>query len=216
MKRICGFMKKRSSQIIAVSIVAIYNLILYIGIPIYMTPVPVQFPTFVYDVCDTSMLSFAAAFNIFNLVNAHFVPFAIMLIATVIMIKLMYDSKKAVERSGHLGVSRSNRDVRFAVTNIAFNVIFVCMRVPIVVTSIYGYTNISTYYTILALLMFYAQPSTSLTVHAVSNSLFRRELKRFLRIDRSTRQVDSNTNDSASHTRTLKRLAAAQTNNNTK
>lgn len=196
MKRIkSNWLKKRWAQYTTVLGLAVFNLLLYIEIPIFLAPVTIPYTSI--TICDTSLLSFGTAFNILNLVAGSLLPFAIMFVTSIVSIKLIRDSKKAIERrSGTLASSSSklnvlSRDAKFAVTTITFNVLFVTMRLPIIVVSIYGYTKVSSFIIKFALLLHFLNSSMCFVVHFVSNSLFRRELARIFRLTRDTDHLES-------------------------
>lgn len=202
MKRRATFLKQRRVQYLIVLGLVLYNLLVYIEIPIFMIPVARQFYTLTIMICDTALLPFATQFNILHLVNGSLFPFCVMLVTSLVSIKSIRDSTKTIERSGADGLAagssstskkrRTSRDVKFAVTTITFNLLFVIMRLPIFVVGLMGYTNVSTYVTKFALLLFFVNSSMSICVHLVSNSLFRRELV-FLFTRQSNRVESQNT-----------------------
>ena len=135
-------------------------------------------------------LPFAFVFGYVNLLNAHLLPFTIMLATALISIRLIRQSKKKIERRGNLCMrfKRSRRDVKYAVTTIVFNVSYIVLRLPLVVVSIYGYTNVaSTNLVQFILLLYFMNSSFSFMVHLVSNSLFRQEFLLMIKANRSPR-----------------------------
>ena len=195
MKKTASFLKKRSIQYIIVLGIILYNCLLYIEVPIYLSLSKITImPGVTISSCTTSTLSFSTALQIINLLNNNLVPFIIMLAASVVMIKLIRDSSKVVvERSSAAMVStRRSRDFKFALSSLTFNFMFITLKLPIAVIYIFGFYNnsVSDYVFQIAVLLYFINYSNSFFVHMISNSIFRREFFIFIRL-RKPNSVDS-------------------------
>jgi hypothetical protein len=162
--------------------VVLFNLLLYIEIPIYQRIVNVEMFGMSNPVCDVSTLSFGNTINVIFIVQGNVLPFVILSVSSLITIKLLRDSRRQVRMTGAVANSRKSRDNKFATTSLTFNVLFIVLRMPFFVTSTIGYSTLNGYVLYISNLLFVANYSINFLVHYVSNSLFRRELAILFRV----------------------------------
>lgn len=182
-----------------VAAIALFNFLLYIEVPIYVDLAPYKkFPILI--VCDLANLSFYDALIVLYLIESALVPFVLMLGASIVIVRSIWMSRRSVERGaagGKVDRVRRSRDTRFAISSMTFNVLYVAFKMPLTTVNIMNVYNlpVNDYFNQIAMLLFFANASTSILVHIGSNSLFRRELLALVRLDKSN-AVGSNTNTS--------------------
>ena len=163
--------------------IVLFNLLLYIEIPIYMKLVPVIGQNNVTkQVCDSSDLWFSDVLNIVLIIEGSALPFTIMFVSSLITIKLLWDSRRNVEIVGNVTRHRKSRDRMFAITSLIFNFSFIVLKLPLVICLSIGVSLISNFVLQTATLLFFLNFSISFLFHFVSNHLFRRELFILFRI----------------------------------
>lgn len=173
---------------IIVAIVLI-NLLLYIEVPIFITLVPVD----VYGmVCDTKYLWFSDVLNMIFLIEGSVLPFVILCISSLYTVKLLRDSRKQVATICRSVDKRKKHEIKFAITSIAFNILFIVLKMPLLICSIIGYLVVNYFVLQFAYLFFLTNYSIGFFIHYASNSLFRSELLLMLRI-RKPDLIQSNT-----------------------
>jgi hypothetical protein len=186
MKRIGrGFIRKRSFQYAVIFIIVLSNLLLYIGIAIYLKLVTIDFYGFPYILCDTSTLSFGAFISTMFMIEGSVLPFIIMLTTSIISIRMVRKSTQNINRERQKDPNRTSRDIKFAFSSIFFNFSFIILKFPVAfLIFLANYIpGLTTAYDLLTIIttIYFLHYSSSFFIHLVSNSLFRRELKKMLR-----------------------------------
>lgn len=183
LKRVSSQMKRPIVHFAIIIGIVLFNLVLYIGIPIYIRLSPVQMYGMTFEFCDPSSLHFAQALNVIFLVEGSILPFVVLFVSSLITIKMLRDSRRHVNlirmSTDH---SRISRDNKFAVTSLIFNFLFILLKLPLLYCSSVGYTLVNNYLLQVANLLFFVYFSIGFWIHFVSNSLFRRELFILFRI----------------------------------
>ena len=185
MKRIGrGFIKKRSFQYAVIFIIVLINLLLYIGVAIYLKLVTIDFFGFPYILCDTSTLSFGAFISTMFMIEGSVLPFIIMLTTSIISIRMIRKSTRKIESRSKLS-NRTSRDIKFAVSSVVFNISFIVLKLPLTVILVLEnfIPSLTTAYDALTIIttVYFLHYSSSFFIHLTSNSIFRRELKKMLR-----------------------------------
>lgn len=178
-------MKKRFVQYSIITGIVLCNLLLYIEIPIFLELTPVQFYGVTILMCDTSTLAFSQALRVMFMVESSILPFIIMLALSIATIRLIRNSRRTVNTSR---ACRKNRDLKFAVTSLVFNFLFIFLKLPMVVIYLVGLDQFDDYFFQVAILLYFVNYSISFFVHFVSNSLYRRELFVLIGLRRARRQ----------------------------
>lgn len=207
-----SLLKKKWFQWTIVAGISLLNCLLYAEIPILLTVQPYSSGFY----CDMATMKYFQAVMILYLFESGLIPFGVMIVSSVLMIVWIRRSTKRIERGGKLDSQRRSRDVKFAVSSLAFNLVYVLFKTPVVVLYLLsGYDiNVASWVGTFSLFMFFANSSISFVVHFASNSLFRRELASLLRL-RSNRLVHTDVNDhnSSSAIRTLQQQKTSLTAN---
>ena len=182
LKRVTNAMKRPILHYMIIFGIVLFNLLLYIEVPIFLRLFPLQIYGMTFYVCDPSTLSFGSVLNIVYIIEGSGLPFLIMIISSLITIKSLKDSRRQVEMIGSAEEKRKSRDRKFAITSITFNVLFIVLKMPFLVCVAIGYNFVSSYLFYIALALYFLNYSISFLVHFATNSLFRRELFILLRI----------------------------------
>lgn len=189
-KRIVILRKKRF-QFSVVSVIVVFNLLLYIGIPINLVR---QNLYFYYDAyyCDISSLTFFTVFIIGYLIETAIIPFLIMLISSIATIRLLVNSRKTLElRCSFYNRRRKRREAKFAISSLAFNIMFITLKTPIVIVYCliaFG-IDIDLFFYQVALFLFFLNAPGNFYVHFATNSIFRREFYLFCRLRKQPRYL---------------------------
>lgn len=164
-------------QRLVIAIIVVFNLILYIEIPI--TIKLQQYSNYVKILyCDFATLDYFTVFIVINLLESTLIPFAIMMISSVVTIRLLYKSRRSLEKAGNVNRERKSRDAKFAITSIAFNFMYMLLKTPNFVWYIL-YANkisMSPYFLSISFFLFLVNCSATFFVNFATNSIFRREL----------------------------------------
>ena len=201
MKKLSNNMKRPIVHYIIILAIVLINLVLYIEVPIYLRLVPIEYYGYMFPFCDPSTLEFSKILDIIYITEGNILPFVIMFVSSLATIKLLRDSRKQMNLIGTVADKRKRRDAKFAVTSLAFNVLFIVLKLPFVICFSIGYVSVSNMYLQTSSLLFFIYHSSSFFIHFVSNILFRNEFFLLFRIPRTavsiieTRNNKSNTNN---------------------
>ena len=188
MKKKANFIKKRKFQYMVIFGIVLFNFLFYIEIPIYLTNIELDIMNTTYYICDTTTLSIGSVITMMFLIDGSLLPFLIMFASSIIMIKTIRDSSKTIKnRHQSIGMTnRTRRDIKFAITSIAFNVSFVLFKMPLVIMVVLStYYNFDTNAYTITFLLYFVNYSISFLLHLASNSIFRREFLIMFRIRKS-------------------------------
>ena len=188
-----AILKKKWFQWSIVAGIVLFNLVLYIEVPIFITRREISPGVYI---CDTSTMSFLNIFFIFYLFEASIIPFIIMIISSVLTIRLLLNSRNSIENIGSLNNERKSRDIKYAISSIAINFMFIVFKIPILTFYAMMAFNFSynVYLIQFGFIFFFFVSSSNFVIHLISNSLFRREFLVFFRLVNSSSQVSSNAN----------------------
>lgn len=174
--------KQRSFHYMIVLSIVLINLLLFIEIPIYLR-LEMRFNatnrTAIRWVCDSASLPFARFVTSASLIEGNIVPFLIMFTTSIISIRLIRKSSRNVSKYLTRRNSRQRNDMKFAITSISFNFMFILLRLPfIVVAVLMSFSHGVSIFSLeaeLAYLVYFMSYSSGIAVHFLSNNLFRRE-----------------------------------------
>jgi hypothetical protein len=186
MKRIgANILRKRSFQYAVIFIIVLSNLLLYIGVAIYLKLVTIDLYGFPYILCDTSTLSFGAFISTMYMIEGSVLPFIIMLTTSIISIRMIRKSTQNINRERQKDPNRTNRDIKFAFSSVIFNFSFIILKFPLVFLLFLGnfIPSLNTAYDLLTILttVYNFHYSNSFFIHLASNSIFRREFWKMFR-----------------------------------
>ena len=174
-------LKKKWFQWSLVVGIFLFNILLYIYIPILLKRAEVS-PDFY--LCDFgTMMVFSKIFLIVFLLQSCLIPFIVMLIISLLTIRLLYKSRKSIERVGNVASERKTRDKKYAISSVTLNILFIVLKLPMMMFYMLFYfaNYFDIYYYRIAVFLFFLNSSLSIFVHLVTNSLFRREFLVFFR-----------------------------------
>lgn len=177
-----SFFKQRSFHYMVVLSIVLINLLLFIEIPIYLR-LELRFNatnrTGIIWICDSASLPFARFVNSASLIEGNIVPFLIMFLTSIISIRLIRKSSQNVSKYLTRRNSRQRSDMKFAITSISFNFMFILLRLPfIVVAVLMSFSHGVSIFSLeveLTYLVYFMSYSSGIVVHFLSNNLFRRE-----------------------------------------
>ena len=171
--------KKRWFQFSIVGSIVLFNVLIYIYLPILLTRRKMYPGVYICDITTIGLFTFKL-FMIVNLLESCFVPFIIMSITSTLTIRLLIKSRNSVERiNGKAMKERRSKDKKYAISSITFNIMFIVLKLPILVffilSAFYSYYDLYFYH--VTFLLHFLNVSSSFFVHFATNSLFRREFK---------------------------------------
>ena len=155
--------------------IVLFHSILYMGLPIFIRRTEIS-PGVYF--CDPTTFQLFDVHMIVVIIETCLIPFIIMIVSSIMTIRLLYKSRRLVERAGKLTASRRSRDTRYAISSVVFNFVFIPLKLPIVIYYILSSFDVDTsvYYFQISLLLYFLTSSSNFFVHLVTNSLFRQEL----------------------------------------
>ena len=182
LRKVGNTMKRPIIHYSIIAAIVISNLLLYIEVPIFIKLTPVNVFGMTLMVCDTGFLSFSEALNVVFLIEGSLLPFVLLCISSLFTVKLLRDSRKQVAAISSSVDKRKRREIKFAITSIAFNVLFIVLKMPLLICSIIGYGEANFIFEQFANFFFYSNFSIGFFIHFASNSLFRSEFLLMLRL----------------------------------
>lgn len=191
-------LQKKSFQWSLIAAIVLIHALLYIGMPIFVRRVETSPGVLI---CVYSTFDLFDVFMIVMVIETCFLPFIIMIVSSVLTIRLLYKSRRLVERGGKLTANRKSRDAKYAVSSVVFNFVFIPFKLPIIVSYINSSFGIesSVYFYNVALLLYFFIPASNLVVHLITNSLFRKELGFLFRSSRRVLVGAGDTTNSLVH-----------------
>ena len=191
-----AILKKKWFQCSVVATIVLFNILLYLPLPILIKRREVV-PGRV--ICDLNTIGFLPTFMILVVLETCLVPFIIMIGSSIITIRLLIKSRNSVARNGNVSKDRKSRDNKYAVSSVSFNIMFLVFRSPVMVYytlfAFYNYYNV--YFFNFSLFLMYLNSASFFFIHLVSNSLFRREFLVLIGLVKRNGEVSSNTNNRA-------------------
>jgi hypothetical protein len=200
-RRQIPILKKKWFQWSVVASIVLFNLLLYVAIPI--TIKLQQYSTFANILyCDFATLSYFMVFIFVDLFETALIPFAIMMATSIITIRILYKSRKSLERVGKADKERKSRDTKYAVSSIVYNLLYVTLKLPNLVWYImYGMRiPTSSYFLTITYFLFLLNLSLTFFINFASNSIFRKEFYSMFRIRHLVGEKFSTTGHSMTQT----------------
>lgn len=177
------FIKKRSFQIGLIIGIAIFHVLLYSEVLFLLNLGYNYYTNTTY--CNSYAMPYANLVVSVYLIEGSLVPFVIMVVTSVFMVKLIRRSGRKSIGGGNLANvrKRRTRDVKFAITSLTFNFLFIILKLPLVLYYLLLSVNVDSgdYFFQIATLLFFVFSSISFLIHLASNSIFRREIVEIFR-----------------------------------
>ena len=182
--RVGKWFKNVKFQLAIIFAIIVFNNSLYVVIPINFEPL-----LRVRDnvtTCTMRDRNFLLLFSSIYLYEAILLPFALMMISTIVTIVCLVKSRKRVEAMGSTALpgmaKRKARDVTFAINSIVQNSLFILMLIPFVLISLYP-SQTPVFLLIfrpLSIFLFNLNFAMPFFAYLISNSIFRAQLVRFV------------------------------------
>ena len=132
----------------------------------------VKIPTLDRYMCNFGIFDYYDPFVYAHLAENCVIPFSIMIVTSIVTIKQLIKSRHILERNvGKANKQRKIRDMKFAISSLAFNVVFIAFKMPFFITNII-YHEIFFH---IAFILFLINCSSNFLIHFFTNSIFRRE-----------------------------------------
>jgi hypothetical protein len=188
--RVSTVLRKKSFQFTAVATIAIFNCLIYSEIPILLKIKHQKKPnasngTTTMRICDISNIPFFNYINVLSLIEGIITPFILLMTITLITIYLLYSARFRlrvnVDSAWRTNMAtekrRKIRDMKYAISSITLNVLFILLKIPIVLK--YFVRFYSKFHFIFYLYLFTILLNLSYSmgffVHMAANSIFRKE-----------------------------------------
>lgn len=182
------------------AVITIVSLIGYIETPIYgyntvrVSTNAINQTTTSWQ-CNLKSLYFYQAFSIVMLIQVFFIPFALMLTSSILIIRGLSNTRKRIETHDNREMkSRKAKDIKFAISSIVLNVLFIVLTAPQMLTYIITISDKTTnaLYAYSTALIYSVNFSKSFFAYLVSNSIFRKELKKIVLMVKSNNVSSTN------------------------
>jgi hypothetical protein len=130
------------------------------------------------------LIPFERTLQTMDLINSTIIPFLIMIISTILTVKSVFDSRKKMRQSRNQessNVASRKRDIKFSITSIALNIIFLILNLPFALSAQIpnDLGNFCNFIVVLLLLLTYINHGTVFFINMFLNTLFFEELKDF-------------------------------------
>ena len=186
-------LKKKWFQWSIVASIILFNILLYLEIPILIKRREIAPGRFF---CDLNTVGFLNVLIIVIVLETCLLPFAIMITSSALTIRLLIKSRNSVARNGNVSKDRKSRDQKYAVSSVAFNIMFLVFKSPVMVYytlfAFYNYSNV--YFFNISVFLNFLNSSSFFFIHLVTNSLFRRELLILIGSVKRNGEISSNSN----------------------
>lgn len=173
-----AFLNRPKSRLIIVAVIVVFNACLYVSIPLSLDIVTFTVNNVTSVKCDLFYLNSGKALLYTYVVESSFLPFVIMIVTTVVIVKCLRDSRHRLHKSlSQRTNARKVRELKYALSAIVFNVLFIIFKTPM---SYYYLVTIKDYVTnafflVVSIFTYYFNYSSRFLFHLMSNSIFRRE-----------------------------------------
>ena len=118
------------------------------------------------------MFDYFKPFIYAHLAESFVIPFSIMIVTSIITIKQLIGSRRSLEKTGRIAnKQRKIRDIKFAVSSVAFNLVFIILKIPAFI----AFFIICDIFFHAAFILFLINCSSNFIIHFATNSIFRRE-----------------------------------------
>ena len=183
--------KKKWFQCSILAAIVLFNMLLYLEMPILLKRREVALGRFV---CDQTIISFLPTLMIVIVLETSLIPFIIMIASSILTIRLLIKSRNSIERVGNVANNRKSRDQKFAISSVAFNIMFLFLKTPIMIYytlfAFYYYYNV--YYFGISIYLTCLNSASFFFIHLVTNSLFRREFLILIGLVKRNGEISSN------------------------
>jgi hypothetical protein len=220
MRGFSSFLAKKKIQLSIVAFIFFFHCLLFMAVPIFiqLSYEPSGNGTF-RPVCDLNYLQHKQILLNLYVVESSFIPFAIMTVTTVVTLRSMRNARKNLNQNRSFENSRKQLEFKYAISSIAFNMLFICLKTPLsfyyIVTIEDFFVNIIFLFS--SLVAFFLNYSSRFFMHLCFNSAFRKEFALMIGLkSQSVGSVVNTQRDTATNTNnTLHGLNALRKHNTT-
>ena len=186
-----NILKSKLFQWSVVAGIVIFHLLLYSELLISLKLEPVFFLSEEIQICNFQFLSYLNAFIYAELADTCIIPFVIMIFTSIVTIRLLMRSRKSLERFGNRNNVRRRRDIKYSISSLVFNFLFLAFKMPFFVSYLLPETVFydNYYFAQLTFLLFMINCSSNFFIHLTTNSIFRREIFVIVRLKTSANRV---------------------------
>jgi hypothetical protein len=140
------------------------------------------YPNSTKQIC---VIPYQETLQMMDLINSTIIPFLLMIISTILTIKSVFDSRKKISNQSNPNNPGRFRDIKFSITSIAFNIIFLILNFPFVISTQIDtiMTDIESEFLVaFILLLTYLNHGTVFFINYSVNTMFIEEFKIFFNI----------------------------------
>ena len=124
-------------------------------------------------VCNFGMFDYFYPFLYAHLTESCVIPFSIMIVTSIFIIKKLKESRRSLGRIGRIAnKQRKIRDMKFAISSLTFNVVFIVFKMPFLISNTISFRD---FFFQVAFILFLINCSSNFLIHFATNSIFRRE-----------------------------------------
>ena len=169
-------LKSKLFQWSVVAGIVLFHLVFFSELLIILKLEPLFFNPYI-RICNFPILSYFYVLVYVNLAESCFIPFLIMSITSCITIRLLMKSSRSLKRiSSNVSFrQRKIRDMKYAISSISLNVIFISFKTPLIIFPLLPMNEFNYYFSEIALFLFLFDCSTTFFIHIATNQIFRRE-----------------------------------------
>ena len=168
-----SIIKSKFFQWLVVAGIVIIHFILFVELLISLQVVPLFFmPSIKF--CNFPFLSYFTLFVYINFSEACVIPFAIMIVSSIVTIRLLKKSRSSIERIGNADKKRRSRDIKYAISSVTFNVFFIAFKTPFIISPLVPLSSSTDLFIDISFILFLFDCSSNFFIHLATNSIFRR------------------------------------------
>ena len=144
----------------------------------------VKIPSLDIYICNFGFFEYFYPFLYAHLSESFLIPFSIMIVTSIITIKKLIESRRSLERISRIvNKQRKIRDMKFAISSLTFNMAFVALKMPFLISYLIPFNEIF-HHVAFALLLINC--SSNFLIHFATNSIFRREFFAIFKLENRT------------------------------
>lgn len=169
-------LQKNKSQLIYLFLIIGFNIIYYV--PFVILIIQSEFDEQKRYCHFGEQLQIDSILSFMDLFNRVLMPFILMTISSILLVLSIFRSRKRVYRNYTTMENRVfKKDLRLAFTSLILNLCYIAFNLPISISEL---MNLSDFYYVFSLYMFYASYALNFYVVLFSNFIFREEFLLFL------------------------------------
>ncbi len=163
--------KSIKNQIIFLVSLYLFNILYHLNVPFSVDVITYENISFCTSISYESQLIFVNM----DLVNYIILPFSLMIIFSILLIVTIFKARRRVRLNDASRESkRLKQDIRFSISLISMNLLFLILNLPIVIYSFISYPDNSDLFLIIAY-MCYLSYGVNFYLILLTNTLFRQE-----------------------------------------